>query len=75
MSLYPTNPTHNLGCYTQALAHENLHARIISQTRVYGLFLLIIYAHLVNYFEKCHVVESVKILEAFTLLNIMLHNT
>jgi hypothetical protein len=47
---------HILGCYTQALAHENLYARIISQTRVYGLFLLIIHAHLVSYFEKCHVV-------------------
>jgi hypothetical protein len=59
---------HNLCCYPQALAHENLYARIISQTREYGFFLLIIHGHLVSYFEKCHVVESVKSLEAFTLL-------
>jgi hypothetical protein len=68
MSLYPTNPMHNLCCYTQALPHENLYARIISQTRVYGLFLLIIHGQLVGYFEKCHVVESVISLEAFALL-------
>jgi len=67
MSLYPTNPTHNLCCYTQALAHENLYARI-SQTRVYRFFLIIIHGHLDSYFEKCHVVESVISLEAFTLL-------
>jgi len=65
---YPTNPTHNLCCYTHALAHENLYARIISRTKVYGFFLLIIHAHLVSYFEKCHVIESVISLEAFTLL-------
>jgi len=68
MSLYATNPTHNLCCYTQALAHENLIARIISQTRLYRFFLIIIHGHLVSYFDKCHVVESVISLEAFTLL-------
>jgi hypothetical protein len=68
MSLYPTNPTPNLFCYILALAHENLYARIISQTRVYLFFLLIIPGHLVSSFEKCHPVESVISLEAFTLL-------
>jgi len=58
----------NLCCYTQALAHENLYARIISQTRVYGLFPLIIHGHLVSYCKKCHVMESAISLKAFTLL-------
>jgi hypothetical protein len=59
---------HNLCFYTQALAHENLYAKIISQTRVYGHILLIIHGHLVSYWEKCHVMESVISLEAFSLL-------